>query len=120
MQADGWDSSSEAQALGAGSAGYAGQAGNLGSMLQGIMSSVHSNAGASPAHLHHIPSSRQTGWQPHQIPQHPNGGHTMAVGQPAEQVGSGLEHRETVLPFWNGIPQQAPQQGLMGQPQYGR
>ena len=56
-QAHDWQGSSEAQALGAGSAGYAGQPGNLGSMLQGIMSSVHNAAGASPAHTASRPGS---------------------------------------------------------------
>ena len=63
-QANGWHGSFEAQALGAEGAGYAGQPGNLGSVLQGIMTKVHSIAGASPAPLHYAPSPGHMGWAP--------------------------------------------------------
>ena len=114
-QANGWHGLSEAQALGAGSMGYPGQLGSaappgsLGSMLQGIMTSVRSKAGFSPAHLSSAPSPAQGDWPPPGIPKSPAGGQMFANGQlPGAAVpGEYVNH------------QQAPQPGAGGHPWYG-
>ena len=105
-QADGWHGSAQAQALGP---GYVGQPGSLGSMLQGIMTSVRSRAGSSPAHLHPAPSPGQGSWPPLGVPQSPAGGQISANG-----LRSG-----PALPGENVHHQQASQPGAVARPWYG-
>ncbi len=91
----------------AGQLGSAALPGSLGSMLQGIMTSVHSKAGFSPAHLNTAPSPGQGTWPP---PQEPAGGQIPANGQrPGAALPGGYVHH-----------QQASQPGAVGHPWYGR
>ena len=86
--------------------------------LQGIMTSVNSKAGASPAHFQHVPPPGRMPWQPSSIPENPAASHMVAAGLP--NTGNSTQGPYTESPYAEEYGQQPSQQGALGQPWYGR